>query len=75
VSDGFGGALDDIFLLYPRLDCLVFGVFVVLRVEELADGLSIIEFLNEVLSLDLEQGMMGLMSLLAAVADVCINLI
>lgn len=75
--DCFRGALDDVFLFYPRLDCLVFGVFIVLRVEEFADGLSIVEFLNVVFGLDLEHGMMRLMDfgLEAAVADINIDLI
>lgn len=75
--DGFRGALDYVFLLYPRLDLLIFWVFVVLRIKEFANRLSIVEALNQVLSLDLKHGMMGLMNfrLEATVADVSIEFV
>lgn len=48
-----------------------------LRVKEFADRLSIVDFLHEIFSLDLEHGMTGLMNfcLKAATAHVSIELI
>lgn len=75
--DGLRSALDNVLFFYPRLHCLVFRILFVLRVEEFADGLCIVQFLNEIFGLDLEHCMMGLMDLSfeATVADININLI